>query len=144
MAQDVDNLLLLPVVARHGSYWGPGQRHATDRVPQDCGIGEICGRSLVRSGELWNPRTGRSSLPGEDIELALGSLSLDRAGRSLCAVCAGSRRGLRRRGHGRGHAPAERHPLRESAGNDQPPPAGPEPTWSASILRWWSASRLPK
>lgn len=86
MAQEVDNLLLLLAVVRHGSYSGAaaalGISHTTvsRRI---AALEKTAGaRLLVRSGDVWEPtELGREFVSaGEDIELALGSLSLDSGG----------------------------------------------------------------
>lgn len=86
MAQDVDNLLLLLSVVRHGSYAGAGAALGISHTTVSRRIATLeksaGARLLVRSGETWEPTAlGREFVSaGEDIELALGALSLDSGG----------------------------------------------------------------
>lgn len=86
MVQDVDNLLLLLAVVRHGSYSGSGAALGISHTTVSRRIAALeksaGARLLVRSGEVWEPtELGREFVSAaEDIELALGSLSLDSGG----------------------------------------------------------------
>lgn len=86
VAQDVDNLLLLLSVVRHGSYLGAGAALGISHTTVSRRIAALeksaGARLLVRSGEVWEPtELGREFVSaGEDIELALGSLALDSGG----------------------------------------------------------------